>query len=820
MNTVDGDNREWFLRISNGVVFGPVPTQKLCQWTEQGRVQPENDVSEDRIQWLPAQEVPELDFNWFLEDSDGVLTGPFNKRVAERLLSDGRVGEGTSMLPREQADLSKLKHMGEDHHHAPLDDHPEFDLETPVENDLNVSADDAASEWAAEREEFRLRLDEAEREKKRILSAAEKDRKAAERSQTAALKKLQDRLDEASRLREEAEQRCKEAENARSAGESDAAEKSAALEKRIVELSGELDAKKRSLEESLRLRAQDAEEGVKAREQAVSDACEPLLKRIAALESDLRNASDAAPDPKQSEGMLEDAITPFKARITALESELAKAQERVAASDGKRDEAVALAVKPLQARITELETAYDQAAAAGREAVDSAVADATAGLKAELAQKERELVKAQAELETSTMMSDSLSARAAADAAEPLQDQVASLLARLALAEKRADEAVAYRVDTEQAVSNATAPLYVRIDELETEAAATAERTRQAVEAATADLREEREALRRQCDEISASRQELEQKNAALTGDRAAAEELQAKLEAEISVAREKADAMARECASVKSSYSELLSFSNQRDGEANAQLEKARKTIEDLTDENEELKKSVEQQDKSHLVPVLAGLSDRDSQALERIVTSEREFLNGLRDEWQKQQRVVQERLAELARLHGGELAGSAKRQARQRAEQSEINRANQLLESLRHEYAEAMKRSEQRERDLNQQIRKLETENNRAKDMAADSDDLRQRVNQLNEMLHDRDQTLAKERQDRSIERSRYEQAQQALSQRVATLQDGGVRLPFAPSPAKDPPDVDSARGPETEARAAARKSFHVPPWMQLKK
>ena len=823
MNTDDDDKREWYLRISNGVVFGPVPTRKLCQWAEQGRVQPENEVSEDRSSWIPVQEMPELDFNWFLEDADGNLTGPFNKRVAERLLSDGRVGAGASLLPRERADLSKLKRPAEPRRrHEPADDHPEFNLETPVESEA-PAADSAAEEWAEEREDYRLQIEQLKSEKKAILNAAKKDKDALERSLAAERKKHEEALAEIEKCREEDLAERKSHEEALAAETAKIAEDTACREKKISDLKDELEASKRSLDASEQSRQKEAEDAKVAGEQAVKDACEPLLKRIAALEANLRETSsavtEAQADSKTSEELIAAAVSPFKARIAALEGELEKAQEQIASAEQKHEQALSLAAKPLQARIAELEAEYEKVASTGREAMDAAIADATADLRKELAEKDLALKKAQSELENSAMMSDTVTARAAADAAEPLQEQVASLLSRLALAEKRADEAIAYRVETEKAVSNATAPLYVRIDELESEASATAERTRQAVEDATTDLRSQIEAFAAREKELVGQKEELERTLSEQAQGQEAGKQREEKFEAELAAARERADSMARECSVAKSNYSELLAFSNQRDNEANAQLAKAQATIDDLTARNEELEKKLEQQDKSRLVPTLAGMTDRDSKTLDRIVTSEREFLNGLRDEWQKQQRVVQERLSELARLHGGELAGTAKREARERAEQSEIARAKQMLDSLRHEYSEAMKRGEQRERELNQQIRKLETENDHAQDLAADSDGLRERVSQLSEMLHERDQTLAKERQDRSIERSRYEQAQLALSQQIANLQDGKSKLPFM-----KPPYEAKSEGREAEAdtpeRAAARKSFHVPPWMQLKK
>ena len=47
MTEEENDTRTWFLRISSGVVFGPVPTKALRLWAEQGRVQPGNEISPD-----------------------------------------------------------------------------------------------------------------------------------------------------------------------------------------------------------------------------------------------------------------------------------------------------------------------------------------------------------------------------------------------------------------------------------------------------------------------------------------------------------------------------------------------------------------------------------------------------------------------------------------------------------------------------------------------------------------------------------------------------------------------------------------------------
>ena len=77
------DTRNWFLRIASGTVFGPVSTQGLVTWAEQGRAQAGNAISTDRKTWLPAESLPDLEIAWYVEDDKGGLVGPFHRRVAE-----------------------------------------------------------------------------------------------------------------------------------------------------------------------------------------------------------------------------------------------------------------------------------------------------------------------------------------------------------------------------------------------------------------------------------------------------------------------------------------------------------------------------------------------------------------------------------------------------------------------------------------------------------------------------------------------------------------------------------------------------------------
>ena len=83
------DSREWFVRTENGKVYGPADVSALAEWARDGRVEPSCFVSCDRINWKPAQLMPELEMKWIVETEPGRFYGPFHRQVVSRLFRDG-----------------------------------------------------------------------------------------------------------------------------------------------------------------------------------------------------------------------------------------------------------------------------------------------------------------------------------------------------------------------------------------------------------------------------------------------------------------------------------------------------------------------------------------------------------------------------------------------------------------------------------------------------------------------------------------------------------------------------------------------------------
>ena len=85
------DSKEWFVRTEEGMVYGPADVAALCAWAKDGRIEPSCFVSSDRINWKPAQLMPELEMKWLVETEPGKFFGPFHRQVVSSLFKGGQL---------------------------------------------------------------------------------------------------------------------------------------------------------------------------------------------------------------------------------------------------------------------------------------------------------------------------------------------------------------------------------------------------------------------------------------------------------------------------------------------------------------------------------------------------------------------------------------------------------------------------------------------------------------------------------------------------------------------------------------------------------
>ena len=82
---------EWFVRTEDGKVYGPADVSMLVDWAKEGRVEPSCLLSCDRIRWVPAQLVPELEMEWLVETEPGRVYGPFNRALVVSMFAANAV---------------------------------------------------------------------------------------------------------------------------------------------------------------------------------------------------------------------------------------------------------------------------------------------------------------------------------------------------------------------------------------------------------------------------------------------------------------------------------------------------------------------------------------------------------------------------------------------------------------------------------------------------------------------------------------------------------------------------------------------------------
>ena len=740
MSEEETDTRSWFLRIASGVVFGPVPTKALRLWAEQGRVQPGNEISLDRKNWIPAPSLEELDIVWYLEDNQGNLTGPFNKRAAEKLIADGRVGEGTSIVHKDDADLAHLVRPAiENRRRKTAGGAPELDFGS---EDDSATADENA--LRTECEGLRLRIEVLEKSQKQLLAAAEKECKSHERqleAERSRVSKLEAELEEA-RLAEAAALNAAKAASTQKAA--DSTEATAKAETALAEANAKHEA------ELAELTAKHKDELAKAKAE-----CEAAVAELEA-----KHADELAAAKAEREAAVAELETKRADELAAAKTECEAA---VAELEAKHADELAAAKAECEAAVAELETKHADELAAAKAEREAAVAELEAKRADELAAAKAECEADVAELEAKH--ADELAAAKAECEAAVAEAEAKREAAIAELEVKHKDELAAAEAGRKAAVTEFEAK---RADEL---AVAKTEH-----EAVVAEL----EAKHR--DELAAAKAERE----------AAVAEAEAKREAAVAEVTAKLSEATKKLESLQAEYSELLAFSNERDAQAETRIaELSRRPQISVSDETD------------------------------RVFATEIEYLNSLFDEGQKRQKQVRERIDELVALRSGGLADAAERQAKMRAEKAALDRNKEEINNLRLENARNIQHAEAREQELQRRIRLLEIELSQTKESARDADDLRQRVQNLTDAVNDRDQIIVRERQERAVEHQQLEQAQQALLQRLETLEKTSKEHAKAEKPAMDEKHAtDEKPAAETPVPPPPRKRFHATPWMSFKK
>ena len=85
---------KWYVKNSDGKVFGPVDDAKLLDWVRDGRVEPFAGLSNDLKTWRLASLEPSLEMDWIVENEPGRFYGPTNRAVIDDLIKSKSLQPG------------------------------------------------------------------------------------------------------------------------------------------------------------------------------------------------------------------------------------------------------------------------------------------------------------------------------------------------------------------------------------------------------------------------------------------------------------------------------------------------------------------------------------------------------------------------------------------------------------------------------------------------------------------------------------------------------------------------------------------------------
>lgn len=88
----------WYLLKNDGTVYGPVEWVELQEWAADGRIAPEDSLSEDRRSWKSAPSFAELRMEWLVELDDGSRYGPIHLMALRDMQQEGSLSGATKLL--------------------------------------------------------------------------------------------------------------------------------------------------------------------------------------------------------------------------------------------------------------------------------------------------------------------------------------------------------------------------------------------------------------------------------------------------------------------------------------------------------------------------------------------------------------------------------------------------------------------------------------------------------------------------------------------------------------------------------------------------
>ncbi len=102
----------WTLRkADNGEEFRNRTLEELCTWAHSAQVNPLDELSQDGVKWIRAQEVPEFEMVWKVMLADGEDYGPTNIGTLKEFLKVNLLRPDSLARHIDGVTVSKIKHL-------------------------------------------------------------------------------------------------------------------------------------------------------------------------------------------------------------------------------------------------------------------------------------------------------------------------------------------------------------------------------------------------------------------------------------------------------------------------------------------------------------------------------------------------------------------------------------------------------------------------------------------------------------------------------------------------------------------------------------
>jgi len=130
---VPGEPDAWYLKLSDGSIYGPEEHPVIYRWASEGRIAPGDQMSQDKITWLFAENVARLRMDWVAEMDNGRSYGPFNLLAVPNLVRHGTISQNARLANKYTGKSILVEEVLK----------PDVAAELAVQNDLITIQDNA-----------------------------------------------------------------------------------------------------------------------------------------------------------------------------------------------------------------------------------------------------------------------------------------------------------------------------------------------------------------------------------------------------------------------------------------------------------------------------------------------------------------------------------------------------------------------------------------------------------------------------------------------------------------------------------------------------